>query len=279
MNTMTKIRLKQIAVLVLGMALLVSCEPQPQDGSNGPKRKKSAVEQKIDDNIGKLAKETSWAESQSMYGKIKADIGNKSYRIKTKVRNDLNSLADKAYCHSMDTIMYIILKGECKPRHKELYEIHKLRVGESFADVASTPFHKQVEEKYKSHEQMLKTILPDLRSSHQKPTTFESEYNDDLETKAVNKAKSYLAENPSCTEIRDGLTNVKDGKLFKSWRKAFCNKLVELYLEKQDWDRGDENAVKSQINLYNRKYPETPEYQQWLDTITYFRNEHQKNNN
>lgn len=278
MNTMTTIRLKQIAMLVMGMAMtLVSCEPQPQDGSDGPKRKKSAVERKIDENIGKLAKETSWAESQSLYGKIKADIGNKSYRIKAKVQNDLNSLADKAYCHSMDTIMYIILKGECKPRHKELYEIHKMRVGENFAGVASTSFHKQVEEKFKSHERMLKTILPDLRSSHQKPSTFESEYNDKFETEAVNKAKSYLAENPSCTEILNGLTNVKEGKLFKGWRKAFCDKLVALYLEKQDWNKGDENVVKSNILFYGRAYPNSTEYQQWLDTITYFREEHQNN--
>ncbi len=264
-------------MLILGMAVaLVSCEPQPQDGSDGPKRKKSAVERKIDENIGKLAKETSWAESQSLYGKIKADIGNKSYRIKAKVQNDLNSLADKAYCHSMDTIMYIILKGECKPRHKELYEIHKIRVGESFAAVASTSFHKQVEEKFKSHERMLKTILPDLRSSHQKPSTFESVYNVKFEKEAVNNATSYLAENPCCIEIREGLTKVKEGKLFKGWRKAFCDKLVALYLEKPDWNQRDENNLIGYLSFYSDEYPSSDEVREWMKKIEDFKIEHQK---
>lgn len=272
------IKLRFVAILLLGLAvMLVSCGQgggEKMDRKGRAKGGNGKTYELVVAQIDSLYVETSWARAKVLYAEAKEGI---EFIKSPSQRRNLLGAADNSFCHSMDTIMYIILSGECKPHHKELREIHENREGATFSEVVSTGLHNQVEEKYKSHEQMLNKTLPSLKSSGQSPTSFKSEYNEKKEKEAVQKATNYLAEHPSCSEIRDGLTKVKEGKLFKGWRKAYCDKLVDLYLQKPDWNQRDENILKGNLSFYTDVYPS--DTTEWYGKIRAFKYEHQEENN
>lgn len=276
------LKTKQLALLFLGLSvILAACEPKPKDDSYGSGNRKSGVEKKIDENIKLLSKEMNWAKSQELYGKIKSDIGNKEFNLKPRVQNDLFSLVDKAFCHSMDTIMFDILSGECKPRHDELSAVHKRRSETSeFSKVAATAFHSQVESMYAEHKNMRKSILPELKRSKLKVTSYETAYETKYEKEAVAKAENYLSKNPTCLEIKEGLTRVKEGKVFDSWRIAYCQAVVDSYCEQfgdptNTWLQKYENITLGNIGFYTNKHSSDPQVQEWLQRIAEVKNMHQ----
>lgn len=271
-------RLKLFSVLFMGMAVvLVSCgQGEKSDRRGHSKGSGGKTYELVSAQIESLYVETSWSQANALYSEVKEGI---EFLKSPSQRRNLLAAADNSYCHSMDTIMYLILSGDCKPRHQELREIHKKRQDAAFANVPSTALHSRVEEKFNSHEQMLTKTLPNLKSSGQTPKSIKSVYDAKYEKEAVNKASSYLAENPSCIEIREGLTKVKDGKFFKGWRKAYCNKLVELYLQKTEWQERDENYIIGSLSFYTDAYPNSAEEAEWMSKINEFKFEHQKENN
>lgn len=284
MKKMIMIKSRLIAILFLGMAvMLVSCgqsggeipgREERVKGGTGQKKGQVPGQSLVDlvmAQIDSLKVETCWSHAKTLYEEVKVGIG---YLNKDERRDNLLISANNNFCYSMDTIMCIILSGECEPRHNELYEIHMVRNGEDFSLVHSTSLHDRVEKDFKSHEDMLKTTLPQLKRSGQSPETFTSQYSEKIEKKKVKEASNYLAQNPSCSQIKTGLEEVSERKLIKKWRKDFCGELVELYLQKPYWKESDENNLKGALYFYTNVY--TSDTTEWFAKIREFKKEHQK---
>lgn len=276
------LRVNQFAILLIGLlASFVSCEPKAKDNTNGQSERKGGVERKIDENIKLLSKELDWERAQELYEKTKSDIGNKQYNLKSRVQNDLYSLADKAFCHSMDTLMFVIMSGECKPRHKELFAVHKIRSEtDEFSKVAPTPLHTQVEAMFSEHQNMRDIVLPGLRKSKQKIDSYETPYETKYEKDAINNANTYLAKNPKCLEIKDGLTRVKEGKYFNGWRVSYCQAVVDSYCETfsdstHPWAQKYENITKGNIGFYTEEHESDSIVLAWMQRIAEIKIIHQ----
>ena len=62
------------------------------------------------------------------------------------------------------------------------------------------------------------------------------------------EAQNYLNTNPTCKQIIDGLNNIKSGAAFKGRRKNYCEKILELYLQKETYSPQDERALRGRLN-------------------------------
>ena len=261
--------LKTMAVLTVCTALaLSSCgrkQGRTRGGSNGGKS--TSTSEKIADNINVLAATTNWDETQKLYKGAKVDIENLVRNEVTKA--DLNSLADKGYCHSMDTIMRLILtdRDNCENRHNEFKTIMAER--EKFGQISS-PLHSEVESLYNEHQRLVQWIQG--IGKRQKVESFKDRYDNDYDTKVLNQAKKELEKDPPCPYIR---RNLKTPPL-KSRHKSFGDDLVKA-LEENSTNPFDANVVVGRLGFYKAKYGEDATYKGWMARLSAFEEKHKEN--
>lgn len=272
---MKAIRFKTMAVLLVGMALVVAaCEPKPKTKNGGINGwgGLSETEKLVKRHIDELANVTDWADAQVKYAKNMIAID--SVIKRSNLKGDMKTLNNKNYCHSMDTIMQIIMgKSDCanyhgKKKNGELYAIHAERA--KYSDINS-PIHTQVEQAYKNHEDMLSFI--GNAGVGQNVTSWSTPYDEKTENNKKRETQNYLNTNPTCKQIIDGLNNIKSGAAFKGRRKNYCEKILELYLQKDTWTLGEEKKLKG---LLNSTYGSIID--EWQNKIDTFREEKNKQN-
>lgn len=266
--------LKTMAVLAICTALaLSSCgrkQGRTRGGSNGGK--KTSTSEKIADNINVLAATTNWEETQKLYKRAKVDIENMVRNEVTKA--DLNSLADKGYCHSMDTIMLgILTSNTCSSNHQTLREIHAIRQ-KDFSTVDSN-IHEMTENEFKLHEEMA-NFISSVKKNRKQVKSYKEEYDFSKENEWKNTAGNYLKKNLKCEEIKKGLTCINDGSVFKARRKDFCDKVVQLYIEADEYSSREHRILDSKIRkfgeFFNQKNgtPLTSEATKWIADLEAF---------
>ena len=268
-------KLTTMAIVLLCTALAwVACEPKPSDGKGGRGGKRNKIERMLDEDIAKLSHETDWTKAQQSYITINADID--KYVKKSRVKQDFHIAADMAYCNSMDTIMHLIMVSDCQSQHKMLDELWKLRGSGSYASVSSK-LHTQVAKERKTHDDLL-AYIKSVRGNRQTGiTSFNTAYDKAYETQEIKNATSKLEHSPSCQEIRNGLENIKKGTAFVGRQAAFCQKLMDLYLEKDEWNQGDENKLKDRIRFYTDAHKDNETVLLWFDEIEAFKEERKTN--
>ena len=259
-----------IAPILMGLAMMtVSCDSNKPSDRRESRRKeagKGEVLSIIMEDIDSLRVEISWKKAQWYYAKIQEGIRLLQSQAQ---RENLLGAADDAYCHSMDSIMGIIMSGECKSRHDELAEIWSKRTSKAFNTVDTiSSLHVRVVQLHNEHQKRIDYIIS-VKNDHQSVTSFNIAYNRRFETDEINNATNYLSNGYSCVEILDGLNSIKDGTIFVNRRYAYCQKVVSLYLSKDSYDEGDENTLISNIKFY-------PKWKKnWEADIDKFRDEHQ----
>ena len=264
----------RIALLLLGFAMVVvACEPKPAEGGSGKTKNRSEVEKMLDKLIDSLKRETDWQTSQLLFSRIESSIESDELRIRDKDKADFHKDSQDAYCYSMDNIMHIMMTGTCGD-HKKLEEIWNLRTGKEYGSVKSS-LYEEVKQLHKDHQGML-TFISDCKKNRQTVTNFDTKYDFEYETGQGKKASGYL-KTTKCKTIVADLEKIQKGTAFASRRIAFCQKVVDLYLEKDSWVQGDENLVISRIKFYTKEHPNDAKVIEWNAAIEDFKTAHQSN--
>lgn len=248
-------------LLCVAMAFAACTTEQGESKESKKKGKGKSVSDTIKDDIGLLASTTDWAEAQQMYKRVQVDIRD---NVKNELtQDDLKTLANRGYCRSMDTIMRIILKGECEPRHGELKALHAER--QKF-DVKSG-LHDEVESLYAEHQRVMEWI--GSIGGRQTVKSFADRYNTQYDKEIADKAKVELDKKPSCKEIKRKLE-----KPYLEGRHArFCDDIV-ANLEANSTDPNDANIVRSRLGFYRDKYGSNDKYASWIKRLDTFSEEH-----
>ena len=266
---------KAIVWLILALTL-VACESEPQTGSRRRSRSRGGVKEQIDKDTDSLSKVTDWASAQKLYAQLKTDI--ERHVKDERVKDDMYSLLDKAYCHSMDTIMYGILTANtCNNNHILLREIHFTRV-KAFASI-ETNIHNEVEQKFKTHEDMVNFIRK-TKDYKQPVNSYTSSYDESYEKTQKATASSYLKQDVICSEIKKGLQSITDGSAFYDCHKAFCDKVVELYINGGVYDADVHKRLLLKIKAFHEFFreadgkPLTKDAERWKKALDDFKTEH-----
>lgn len=255
-----------LAMMMIVVAM-VSCEPKPktENEEHGGWGGLNETEKLVKRHIDELSNVTNWTDAQVKYAKNRNDID--SLIKRTNLKKDLMLLNKKNFCYSMDTIMQIIMGGECEPQHKELRAIHAERA--KYADIDS-PLHNQVDNTYSNHERLIKLV--DGWGSAQIVGSFNDYYNTSHDSNVQETANKELPKAPSCTYIKKYL---KNPSLKLSGRhKKFCDDIVRL-LEQTSTNPNDANIVWNRIKFYKAKYKEDANYKGWNKRLEDFQNMHE----
>lgn len=267
--------------MLIGVALVfAACEPKPKKGKGGSGGKGglSETEKQIECNIDGLAVATNWADAQKKYKDNEHDID--KYVV---IRNNLNKvyhgLNKKAFCHSMDTIMYGILTvNTCKNNHELLYEVHDAREKGDFASI-STNLHSEVDQLYKTHKE-IQSFISDAKRNRQDVHSYQEEYDIITENKLKQKASDYLKKGMKCDELNTGLQSIANGSVFENRRKDFCDKVVQFYIEAGVYSTKEYKGVVSKINNCLPKFfdkrgePLNDDAKKWVKDLQTFEMEH-----
>ena len=102
-------------------------------------------------------------------------------------------------------------------------------------------------------------------------------YDEQTENSKKEKAGTYLASKPTCKSSIKSLENIKNGSAFKNRRKDYCEKIIELYLQKETWSQKDERVLNGLLNsTFIDNYPNEPEVGIWNEKINGFRESNQQ---
>jgi len=272
--------LESVAFFLVLILTLAACESEPQSARSRGSSSRSSVKQLIDNDTDSLSRVTDWASAQKLYAQIKkTDI---ERHVKSeRVKDDMFGLLDKAYCHSMDTIMFGVLSGACQSNHKLLREIHAVRMKEEYANIG-TNIHDDVEQKFKSHEEMI-GFINKTKGNRQGVSSYKDNYDASFEKKQMTTASGYKAKDPVCSEIKNGLDAILDGSAFNSRRKAYCDKIVQLYIEADNYDPKEHKAIGAKIREVSRCFnkrgePLNDSAEKWVDDLQSFKDLHEQDN-
>ena len=264
-------------LILLGMALIMTaCEPKPKTEDTGSGNAHgggglSETEKLIRHHIVELATVTDWETAQTKFEQNRHDIDGMT---RNNLKKDYADLNNRSYCHSMDTIMDIMMKGDCG-QHQLLDRLWKLRTGTDFGAIQST-LHGQVEQAYSHHKEML-DFIRNAGNRQSNITSFDVRYDRNTENKKKTEAETYLASQPSCQVVRKGLTNIKNESAFKARRKDYCEKILGLYLDRETWTYRDERTLLGLLSIaYTTEYKNDPDIAKWHTQIDQFKEE--KNN-
>ncbi len=273
-------KVKMAAVMLIGVALVfAACEPKPKKGKGGSSGEKgglSKTEKLIKCHIDDLAVVTNWADAQKKYKDNEFEID--KYVIRTNLKKDYHDLNKKAFCHSMDTIMYGILTvNTCKNNHNLLEEVHATRVKEDFASI-STNLNSEVDQLYKTHKE-IQSFISNAKRDRQDVHSYQEEYDIITENKLKQKASDYLKKGMKCDEINTGLQSVANGSVFKNRRKDFCDKVVQLYLNAGEYSSQEQRKLGSKIRSFSeffdkRGEPLNDDAKKWVKDLQTFEMEH-----
>lgn len=277
---MKAIRLKTTAALLISMALVVAaCEPKPNNnGGKGGKGGLSETEKLVKRHIDELANETDWAKAQDKFDKNKKDIN--SVIKRSNLKSDLETLNKQNYCLSMDNIMLGILDSNiCSSNHKMLREIHAVRVKGDFASISSS-IHDDVEQLFKSHEE-ISGFISKVKRDRKKVGSYHDDYDRDTENKYIGTATNYLKKDLKCDELKVGLQNIVKGSVFKARRKDFCDNVIQLYIEADNYSPNEHKAVSSKIRGFSeffnkRGEPLNDDANKWATDLENFQKSHEK---
>lgn len=263
-------RLKSFVMLLAGMALaLVACGTSETNNEdiNTNEGRHSGKLGRAEALVDSVRNETNWARTQERYDDAKYAIE----KLKSPTqRKNLTSLLNRNYCHSMDTIMQIIMAtSDCGNHHGKkknglLYVVHVERA--KFSDIHST-LHSNVETAYNNHERLVKLIQG--WGGRQKVNSFTDTYDNSYDNSVMATAKKELSNAPKCSYIQNNLKN----PYLHERHKNFCEDVV-TNLEQNSTDPNDANIVVNRIKFYKDKYKEDSDYKGWRTRLEKFQNEH-----
>ena len=267
---------------VLALAL-VACQSKSQQSGNNRRgsRSRGDVKERIDKDTDSLSWVTDWALAQKLYAQIKVDI---ERHVKSeRVKNDMYGLLDKAYCHSMDTIMYgILTSNTCKNNHKLLEEVHTARVKGDLASI-STNLYNEVDQLYKTHKE-IQSFISNARRYRQDVHSYKDPYDTSTENKLKQSASNYLKKGMKCDELNTGLQSIANGSAFKDCHKDFCDKVVGLYINGGVYDADYHKKLLLKIKGFHELFretngePLTDSATRWIESLKNFETEHTNSN-
>lgn len=266
-----------VAIFLCATMSLASCDfsgtGEDEENENGGLSSKGM--------LGRAEEQTALVRNTVDWEKTKEYRSNAEYTIsKLKSptqRRNLTSLLNINYCHSMDTIMHIIMAGECSNNHKLLNELYSLRTGKEYGEIdKNSALHGQVKKSYEKHKNML-SFIGSATAKQNNITSWNTPYDEQTENSKKKEAGTYLASKPTCKSSVKSLESIKNGSAFKNRRKDYCEKILELYLQKDTWSQKDERVLFGLLNsTFIDNYPNEPEVAIWNEKIKEFRESKQQ---
>ena len=101
-----------------------------------------------------------------------------------------------------------------------------------------------LQEKYQKHEVQVSFVKS--MYAKQSVKSISASYDKSFETMIRTQAEKHLADNPTCSYVKNALSNTK--AIFDERRKAYTKALVSLYCASAAYDAKTELSVKGKIN-------------------------------
>ncbi len=275
MNTYKSIA--RVALFLCATMSLASCgfsDSEEEDENEGGGSTSKGMLGRAEEQVALVRNTVDWEKAKEYRSNAEYTIS----KLKSPTqRRNLTTLLNINYCHSMDTIMHIIMAGECSNQHKLLDELYSLRNGADYSEIGkNSSLHNQVKESYDKHKKML-SFISGATTKQTKITSWNTDYDESTENTKKKEAATYLSSKPTCKSSINKLENIKNGSAFKNRRKDYCEKILELYLQKDSWTYQDEKRLYGRLNsTYSDKYPNDPQIAVWDEQIKGFKDSKQQ---
>lgn len=266
-----------VAVFLCATMSLASCGfsdyDEDDEDENVNASSKGGMLGRAEEQVALVRNEVDWNKAKEYRSNAEYTIG----KLKSPTqRRNLTSLLNTNYCHSMDTIMQMIMAGECSSQHGLLNELYDLRTGKEYGEIdKNSMLHEQVMKSYDKHKKIL-ALISSTKTAQPNIKSWNTSYDEQTENNKKREAKAYLETGPTCKSIITGLKNIQNGAAFKDRRKDYCGKIFELYVQKESWSPQDERVLNGLLNsTFIDSYPNDPEVAIWKEKIKEFKSSHQ----
>lgn len=242
---MNRYNLKIVNVLVGAcfVSIYVSCT-KPSTSMEHESSYKSKSYRLIQQNIEKMVSQP-W--NKSAYQEIK----DKQILMlkKNSEQKSASTLLETEYSKQMLRDANEILQGGCAaPKSHELLDM----LLKELAAYPNVPGLSDVKVLKGIHEEADRFVRSAV--GRQKVLTYRESYDKNHENRKIAQARRYLGNSQiKCNALKKDLQNLSHTSAYNSRRKAYCMKIVELYLQCTTAEKRELNAAKANLNVYNGK--------------------------